>query len=95
MKNEELIIEVAGSYKKPEGPDEFTKFMKRISKETGKFELVGVGVGGCYGIPVFQIEDKVYLLKNDEYQEDKLVLILGKPENFVWETIDQFMCSEV
>ena len=95
MKSEELIIEVAGSYKEPEGSDEFTKFMKRISKETGKFELVGVGVGSCYGIPVFEIDKEVYLLKDDEYQEDKLVLTLGKPENFLWETLDQFMCSEV
>ena len=95
MNIEELKIEVTGDYKEPKGSDEFTKLMERISKETGKFELVGVALNKYYGVPVFDIENKTYILKDYEYQENKVILILYKPEDFeYWESLNQFMCSE-
>lgn len=92
-----LTLEVKGSFQCRRNDEfSFLKELQKIAKTSEQLELVGIAVGKYYGCPVFEIEEKKYLLKDYSFEENRVVLTFFIPENLgYWQSVNEFLSSEL
>ena len=94
----EFVVKLKGDYREPERDDRFGevyfKWLKEVSEKLEKGDFIGMALDKFFGLPVFEIDNKLYLFWNELYDEitDQTTLQFVKPyESKYWQTTNEFI----
>lgn len=95
-KEYEKKITIEGNYRifyqKEKFTQEFFSDLKKISDKLENGELAGIAINSFYGIPVFFIDSKIYLLWDCIDHDDSTELYFVKPYDFkYWQSVNEFI----